>query len=93
MIEDFLLILPRVGPAEPTVPPSTEQSRKLLITVVVFPRLPTDFESISRDGAAWRKYDGQASDGAYFPTRYGAPMLDLLDSECRYLAAIMLPCR
>ena len=92
MIEDFLLILPHAAPhAEPTVPPSIEQSRKFLIPMVAFPRLPTDFESISRDDAAWRKHGRQATDGPCFPTRYGASLLDLLDSEGRRLVTIVPP--
>ena len=93
MIEDILLILPRLRPhslAKSTAPPTIHLSRELLITTVLYPRLPTDLESISRDDDVRGKHHCQPLDGVRVPTRCGACVLDLLNSERRYLVPVIL---
>ena len=93
MIEDVLLILPRAGahpPAQLTVPPAIHLSRKLLIATMTHPRLPTNLERISCDDASRGEHSCQSLDGVRVPARFGACVLDLLDSERRHLAPVML---
>ena len=92
MIEYILFILPRAAPdalAEPTVPPAIYLSRKLLITTMTHPRLPTDLEGISRNDTGRGEHSRQPLDGVCLPTRFDACALDLLDSERRSLAPVM----
>ena len=93
MIEDILLILPRLRPhslAKPTAPPTIHLSRELLITTMIYPRLPTDLESISRDDDARGKYYCQSLDGVRVATHCGGCVLDLLNSEPRHLVSVVL---
>ena len=93
MIEDILLILPRLGShslAKPTGPPAIHLSRELLITTMLYPRLPTNLESISRDDDVRGKHYCQPLDGLRVAPRCGGCVLDLLNSERRHLVPVVL---
>ena len=93
MIEDIFRIFPRSRPhsaAKPTAPPVINPSCKLLITTMLYPRFPTNLESISRDDDVRGKHHCQSLDGVRVATRRGACVLDLLNSEHRHLVPVVL---